>query len=181
MPGDFFNAPIMATDKGGLTLAKQIMKTLLSVAPVVCIQGTMSHDNDGAYSIFEDIPGFTLLKPGKVYALHRCENPFIGEIATSINIRHTIEDVKCILFGMPEITKQNIQSQLNLTAEEANGKAEELFKQYIENFVAPMRLKYKDVPAIGLLHGNVTDTVHKENELDNILKRSDILISTEVL
>lgn len=172
IPGDWFDHPIMANDKGGLKEAKKIMKSWLEVCPVCAIEGTVpSHDSRGSYSIFEDI-GLVLLKPGGVY--------FYDSHAIINESKH-FDNPECIIFGIPELTKDNIQSQLNLSAEQANAEVIKQFENYIESFVAPMRLKYKNVPAIGLLHGNVTDFINRENETDNILKRSEILISTEIL
>ena len=42
--GDMFDAPVINTDKGGITVIKSIIKDLLTVCPVCVIQGTQSHD-----------------------------------------------------------------------------------------------------------------------------------------
>jgi predicted nucleic acid-binding Zn-ribbon protein len=177
VPGDWFDSPIMATDKGGLNIARSIMKLWLSICPVIAIEGTPSHDGPGCYGIFEDM-GLIVARPDKVYAFHEGihEKSYITEINQS-----TLSTAKAIIFGIPELNKHTIQAQLKLPADQANAEALNLLDQHITEFIAPMRMKYKELPAIGLLHGNVTDSISKETESDRILKRSDILISTEML
>ena len=170
VPGDFFDAPIFASDKGGMKIAQKIMKSWTDVAPVCGIEGTPSHDATGCYGLFDGM-NFTLLKPGKVYG-YRDE-----EI---IELIKSYSSLECILFGVPELNKSNIQAQLSLTAEQANAEAVNLFDQYIQEFVGPMRLKYSNIPAIGLLHGNVSDS-RQENCTDIIMRSSDIVIHTEIL
>jgi hypothetical protein len=166
--GDFFDAPIYASDKGGMRIAKKIIKSWTDICPVVAVEGTPSHDAPGCYGLFEEV---ILLEPGKVYGLHEFK------IMEEDGYGFTPD---CILFGIPEIKKSHIQSQLNLSGEQANAEAINLFNNYIKEFVAPMRMKYKDVPAVGLLHGNVSDSA-RSNETDIILKASDIVIYTEDL
>lgn len=171
--GDFFDAPIFATRKGGIEEARKIIASWLEVANVVAIEGTPSHDAPGCYSIFEDMPGFTLLKPNKVYGWYKDVNS-IGEI-TPLDT-----NPNGIIFGVPELSKNTIQAQLGLPAEQANAMATTLFKQYVEDFIAPMRMKYANIPAVGLFHGNFSDS-QRDNETDIILKASDIVIHTEDL
>lgn len=171
--GDFFDAPIFATRKGGVEEAKKIVSSWLEVCPVVAIEGTPSHDAPGCYSIFEDMLDFTLLKPNKVYGWYETE-----KVITPLPTEPIPPDG--IIFGFPEINKNNIQAKLGLPAEMANAEATTLFKQYVEDFIAPMRLKYKDIPAVGLFHGNFSDS-QRDNETDIILKASDIVIHTEDL
>lgn len=168
--GDFFDAPIFATRKGGVEEAKKIVSSWLEVCPVVAIEGTPSHDAPGCYSIFEDMPGFTLLKPNKVYGL----------IQDRIVVAKEGYKLDGIIFGVPELSKNTIQAQLGLPAEQANAMATTLFKQYVEDFIAPMRMKHANIPAVGLFHGNFSDS-QRDNETDIILKASDIVIHTEDL
>lgn len=172
IPGDWFNRPIMASDKGGLNEAKAIIKSLLSVCAVVAIEGTPSHDAPGCYGIFEDL-GLVVLRTNKVYGFWRTLG--IKEVKNN-----DIPSMDAILFGIPELSKKNVIAQLGLPAEEATGATLHYLERYIDEFVAPMRLKHSGLPAFGLLHGNVSDS-KKENETDNILKRSDLVIHTEIL
>ncbi len=168
VPGDFFDSPILASDKGGMDIAQKIMKSWTDIVPVCGIQGTPSHDAPGCYGLFDGM-NFTLLEPSKIYGYDKNTRKII-----------TGEGADCILFGIPELNKSNIQAKLSLSAEEANAEAVNLFDQYIREFVGPMRLKYKDIPAIGLLHGNVSDS-RQENSTDIIMRSSDIVIHTEIL
>lgn len=171
-PGDLFEAPIMNTDKGGINEIREIIKSIAREMPVCAIEGTPSHDGPGCYGFLEEV-GLTLLKPGKVYGVY-------GENITDININTGYMNPDCLLFGIPELNKNNIMSKLNITAEQANAQAEELFYNYVESFIDPICLKHKDIPAVCLFHGNFSDA-RKENSNDIIIKSSDIVIHTERL
>lgn len=168
---DWFNEPIIATTAGGLEDAQAIMGNWCKAARggVVAVEGTPSHDGPGCYGIFEDM-NLTVLAPGQVYG-YKKGSPvswmFDGE-----------RDL--ILFGVPELNKNTIQATLGLPAEKANAEAVRLFDEYVRGFIAPMRLKYKNTPAVGLLHGMVSDS-SKTNSTDQIVKASDIVITTEML
>lgn len=172
VPADFFDAPIYANNKGGMDIAKGIVKEWLDVCPVVAVEGTPSHDAPGCYGIFEEM-GLVLMKPNKVYG-------YYGEHVIEVDERKGYMTPLAILFGIPELNKNTIQAKLSLTAEEANAEVLRQFSVYINSFVAPMRLKHAGIPAVGLLHGNVSDS-HRTNETDIILKSSDIVIYTEDL
>jgi exonuclease SbcC len=171
LPGDFFNRPLIATDKGGINTARSIIKLWSKHCPIAAIEGTPTHDGKGGYGPLEDC-GLILLRPNKVYGY--------SESLKNIEVMNNDNKVDCILVGVPELNKSALLSQLSLPAEQANAEIEKAFENYITNFIAPMRAKYKDIPAIGLLHGNVSDST-RENTEDVILRASDILIRTEVL
>ena len=177
LPADFFDSPIFANDKGGMEIAQGIMERWTAICPVVGIEGTPAHDAPGCYGIFKNM-NFTLLKPGKVYGYF--SKDFAHESFITDMKKYPVHTPECILFGIPELNKSSIQAQLSLPAEQANAEAVNLFGQYIDEFVGPMRLKYKDIPAVGLLHGAVSDS-RQENSTDVILKASDIVIHTEIL
>lgn len=168
LPGDLYDAPIMVTDKGGINQLRKIIKMWLDICPVVAIEGTPSHDGPGCYGPLEDM-GLVLLKPGHTYGLYGKQVHEVDNECPSL-----------LLFGIPELDKHTIQARLELPAEQANSKALELFKEYVEGYIAPHRAMYSSIPALGLLHGNVSDS-HKENSSDIILRSSDIVIHTETL
>lgn len=171
VPGDLHHAPLYATNKGGHNTLRDIVSSWASIAPVIAIEGTPSHDGPGAY---DGLP-VTVLEMGKVYGYY----PEWGVKELDTGCRDGADPLcKAILFGFPELSKKNIQAKLGLSAEEANGMAEELFKQYMYDFVAPMRMKYSMVPALGLFHGNISDR-DRSNESDMILKSSDIVVRQE--
>ena len=176
LPGDLYDAPIMATDKGGINQLRNIVQKWLKICPVVAIEGTPSHDGPGCYGPLEDM-GLRLLNPGKVYGYKKGRFVKGQERFNVFEITTDGIDFDCILFGIPELNKKNIQSRLNLSAEQANAEAVTLFNRYITEFVAPVRLKYANIPAVALFHGNVSDSM-KSNENDVILKASDIVLHT---
>lgn len=157
VPGDFWDRPVLASDQGGINAARDIIKSLTAVCPVVAIEGTPSHDAPGAYGPLTDC-GLQLLHPGKAYT----------------NIP------RVVLFGIPEINKDGIHAALQASSEQANMQAENLLADYVAEFIAPHRALHANRVAVGLIHGNVTDS-RRENTQDIILKSSDILIRAESL
>ena len=169
--GDFWDRGHYNSDKDGIKTALKIMKSWTDICAVSGIYGTKSHDSPGSMSIF---PMFRILEPYKVWGL------VDGRLLALVNEIQSITPWDCLIFGLPEVDKNNIMSVLNITAEEANAKAEELYIQYFDQFIAPMRLKYPDIPAVFVGHGNFSDS-RKENTSDIIMKSSDIVIHTEDL
>jgi DNA repair exonuclease SbcCD ATPase subunit len=170
--GDMFDAPIINTDKGGINIIKSIIKDLLTVCPVCVIEGTPSHDGPGCYGFLEDL-SVTILKPNHTYGFS-AKSTYIYDVNT-LNI-----DPECIIFGVPELSKKNVQAKLALSATEATSKTLEYFKNYVESYIAPMRYKYSSLPAFGFLHGNISDS-KQENNSDIIIRSSDLIIYTEDL
>ena len=155
---------------------RKAVKSIINVCPVVAITGTPGHEHEAMYGPLEDL-GLVLLRPGKVYGFNYADDgPMIHALGQDAG--HGSPDA--ILFGIPELKKDNIQATLNLPAEQANAEAVTQFGNYIDEFVAPMRLKYKNIPAIGIIHGNISDS-KKEHSNDIILKSSDIVIHSETL
>lgn len=164
LPGDLTHAHLYATEKGGYNELRKIVASWAAECPVVAVEGTPSHDGPGCYDGLD----VTLLQPGKVYGYDRAlgvsENPMFTPDA--------------LLFGFPEANKKTIQARLALSAEEANGTAEELLKAYVYQTVAPLRAMHPDIPAFGLFHGNISDR-DRANEKDMILSSSDIVARVE--
>jgi hypothetical protein len=150
------------------------IKRILAVCPIAAVVGTPGHEIEAMYGPLIDI-GLVLLRPWRMYVLDSA-----GKIYEQPKDCVFLRDNRAILFGVPELTKQTIQADLILPASEANAKAEELFSRYVREYIAPMRSKFPDVPAIGVLHGTVTD-YSRENEIDVRKKSAAIIIRTEDL
>jgi hypothetical protein len=152
------------------------IKRILAVCPIAAVVGTPGHETEAMYGPLIDI-GLVMLSPGHAYGCYKRSDriSYIGEIIPGKSMTPDT-----ILFGVPELTKQTIQADLQLPSTEANAKAEELFARYVREYIAPMRSKYPDVPAIGVLHGTVTD-YSRENEIDVKKKSAAIIIRTEDL
>ncbi len=177
VPGDLFNRHIYNTDDGGINILRQIIKNWSKICPVVAVEGTPSHDGPGCYGPLEDC-GIVLLRPGKVYKYWNIgKRGYIGE-----NMETYTEPIppSALLFGIPELNTRTIVAQLELSAEKANAEAPRQIEQYITEFIAPRRAAFPKVPAVGLLHGVVSDS-SKENSIDHAVRASDIVIKTEVL
>jgi DNA repair exonuclease SbcCD nuclease subunit len=157
LPGDLYDRPLYASDKGGVNILRNLVRKMTAVCPVVAVQGTPSHEPPGALDVLEDV-GLRVLKPGREYT----DIPGV------------------VLFGIPELNKHTIQAQLGLSAEQANAEAVNLFIRYVTEIVAPLRAKHPDLPAVALLHGVVSDA-HRENSSDIVIRSSDIVIHADDL
>jgi len=171
-PGDLTNRGILASERGGLNRLREIIKSI--PVPAVAVYGTPSHEPPGSLEHLRDC-GVTILEPGKVYGWY--EDPVNGWVS-GIKPDAGYMTPRGLIFGIPEISKKNIQSQLGLSAEQANAEAEEQLRRYIAEFIAPMRAKHPTIPAVCLYHGNFTDS-RRENQSDIIMRASDIISHAE--
>lgn len=171
LPGDLYDVPILACDKGGINEVRESMRQLRAICPIVAVEGTRSHDARGSYGPLSE--WVTVLEPGKIYGLG------VNEV---VPWEFKDSPPRAILFGIPEITKETYMADHpDVSAEQANADILRLIEGLIDNEIAPMRAMFPDVPAIGLLHGNVSDASDRAFETDDILKRSDIVIKTDIL
>jgi len=181
--GDYWDAAILATDKGGINEAIAFVRELRSICPIVAVYGTRSHDAPGSYGPLSQ--WVKMLNPGEMYGLWKSEHGY--DTYFEIKAFNPADppfarDPNALLFGIPEITKDSYLADHPTTdAERANAEILKLVDDLIDNEIAPMRALMPNVPAIGLLHGNVSDATDRAFESDNILKRSDIVIKTDTL
>ena len=98
--GDFFDGPIMASDKGGINKCRAFFKKLSLICPSVAIYGTPSHEPPGSLDIFEDC-GLTVLRPAQAYGFYFSDvyNPKI----VPLNINSGYMNPDALLFGVPEL------------------------------------------------------------------------------
>lgn len=125
MPGDLTNRALMASEQGGINRLRKIIKIITKAAPTVAVYGTPSHEPPGSLEHLRDV-GLVILEPGKVYGFVKRDimtltEPKIYVHADTENSHKFKPDT--ILFGVPELSKKNIQAQLGLSAEEANAEA----------------------------------------------------------
>ena len=151
---DLFNRPLYATDKDKYGVVIQIAKMLLSVAPVVCVTGTKSHDGPGCYSILKEL-GFTVLRP---------EEPQV---------------INGILFmGLPEVDKIAFMKTRKWTADQASMEIIKVINSIITDYFIPTREMHKDKPAVFVGHGVFIDGI-KDNDI--IARNTDIVIDNNIL
>jgi hypothetical protein len=176
LPGDLHNRAMFASDKGGTNTLRDIVKSWLKICPVAAVEGTPSHDAPGSYADLEDI-GLVLLRPGKMYGFYQSADRSIIEI---IDPNAGCMNPDALLFGVPELSNREIVAQFGLSADQAHAEAVKYFERYIQEFIAPRRAQFPDIPAIGVLHGVVSDSA-QENSSDRIVRASDIVIKTDML
>lgn len=178
-PGDMFDTAIYATDNGGINDLLAYLTRLNKICPTAAIYGTPSHDRAGCYGPLEKT-GLQILQPGETYGYFSSQT--IGEswnTAKIVNTAGIMTPADCLLFGIPEVTKSWYQANNpTVDASEVNGNCVKLVNDIFKNEIAPIRTAYPDIPAICMLHGNVTDAMDRGSEKDIILKASDIVIHT---
>lgn len=90
-PGDLANRAIAASDAGGLNRLKDYIQRMLDIAPIVAVEGTMTHDHPGFYRVFEDMVG----KGGARFFLVTPEHPcFLDAKEGTLG--------RCMILGCPE-------------------------------------------------------------------------------
>jgi hypothetical protein len=160
-PGDVFDVNYYLGND--LNALQDFFAELMTVCPVAGVCGTPGHETPAMYGALERI-GFVLMRPGRVYGVFgECENTFIQEVREG-------DIVRAILFGIPELIPSRIQSELGYPTH----------ADYLREYVAPMRLQFESVPAIGVLHGTVSD-YSQENEIDPKRKSASSYIRTDDL
>jgi hypothetical protein len=173
LPGDLYDRPLYASDKGGLSDVLNFIEALRAICPVFAIEGTPAHDARGCYGPLERA-GLVLMRPGIAYSI----DPMM----------YTIDDIKkhgapsVLLFGIPEPTKEIYQANHpDIDAGKVNTAIETMIERIIVEQISPYRTLCPDTPMIGMFHGNVSDAADRTAETDVIMKASDIVIKTSVL
>ena len=172
LPGDFFDRPIWATDKGGINEARGIIRRFSEICLVVAIEGTPEHDRKGSYGPLE-AEGLVMIRPGVAYGIY-------GGVISKWNDSNVAP--KAMLFGIPEPTKEVYQAKHpEVSADKVNAAIVSAIDRIIMEQIAPYRLAYPTTPMVGMFHGNVSDAMDRAAETNVILKASDIVIKTDSL
>lgn len=149
--GDLFHNAVNNTSNSGLPRLEKCIKHMMDIAPVVVVNGTVTHDIPGCYDIFCDINAshsFTILQPGKPYYLD-----------TAFNWVHSDEDVSeqpaLLILGLPEPTKEQFLSGKQFGKAESDEAIKNGIKQLLLGMGAT-RKQYPDIPCIMLYHGAIS-------------------------
>lgn len=164
--GDLFDLPIYANEDLNtlIDLFKQIKK------PCCGVCGTQGHEVRSMYRALVESVGFELMEPGVEYG-------FIdGKIIKTDNkIKPNV-----LIYGLDEISKKSVMAHHpELTPNEVNPYINNLLKKLITEDIAAKRSRLPKVPAVLVVHGNISDAVDRNAEKNEALKRADIVIKTE--
>lgn len=164
--GDLFDLPIYANDDLNtlIDLFKQIKK------PCCGVCGTPGHEVRSMYRALIEAVNFVLLEPAKEYG-------FIDGaiIPTENKIKPDV-----LIYGLDEISKKSVMAHHpELKPNEVNPYINNLLKKLITEDIAAKRSRLADVPAVLVVHGNISDAVDRQAEKNEALKRADIIIKTE--
>jgi exonuclease SbcC len=152
--GDFWHGPIL--NSAGTRFAEFIgrVQCLASVAPVVMVAGTPSHDTDGSLEIFEQMQAahsITVLRPGQAYFLAD------GRIWTApTSAAAPGAGMKAIIFGVPEPSKKWLLAEAGAMGKEASDLAVRDATRKLLLDLAVIRKQYPELPCILLYHGPVS-------------------------
>ena len=164
--GDLFDLPIYANDDLNtlIDLFKKINR------PVCGVCGTQGHEVRSMYRALVESVGFVLMEPGVEYGYKD------GKIIKTDN--KNIPSV--LIYGLDEISKKSVMAHHpELKPSEVNPYINNLLKKLITEYIAAKRSRLPDVPAVLVVHGNVSDAVDRNAEKNEAFKRADIVIKTE--
>lgn len=166
--GDLFDLPVYANDD--LNVLLDLMHMINKPCCGVC--GTQGHEVRSMYRALVESVGFVLMEPGVEYG-------FIdGKIIKIFPDNKNIPSV--LLYGLDEISKKSVMAHHpELKPNEVNPYINNLLKKLITEDIAAKRSRLPDVPAVLVVHGNISDAVDRNAEKNEALKRADIVIKTE--
>ncbi|HEB30740.1 MAG TPA: hypothetical protein ENI15_07680, partial [Spirochaetes bacterium] len=147
--GDLFDKAMNNTSNSGFPQLEQVIKQMMDVAPVVVVEGTVTHDIKGCYDIFRDIDAqynFTILHPGKPY--------FLKRRYFCVYDTYTEGESDLLILGLPELSKEHFLKDKQM------GKAEsdEAIKAGMQKLLLGMaatRKQYPDIPCLIVAHGAI--------------------------
>jgi DNA repair exonuclease SbcCD ATPase subunit len=152
--GDFFDRPVLASDKGSWSTILDMARELQSVAQVCYITGTPGHDAPGAYESFKDI-GWKEINIGK--------SEFIGDT---------------LIMGIPEITPSMLIARFpELNKQEVIAKQYDLINQVIDTYYAPLSKQHNGHVHF-MSHGHVAGAKFRDDQKP---RTSDFMYSKEML
>lgn len=158
LPGDLFERGIQNSDRDGFGELLDIIRQMLDLAPMVCVQGTMTHDVVGCYDVLTRISAlhqFILLQPGKTYRLTTGEDHDENPI-TFVHDEDTGNDSgDLLILGMPEPSKAWLLAGENgIGKDEANAKIKQGLRDILLGYGA-VRKNNPSIPCLMLYHGLV--------------------------
>lgn len=151
--GDLFERAIYNTKNSGLPELQRMIQKMMTLAPVVAISGTPSHDSVGCYEILQETNAdhsFTLLDPHHAYFLINGE-VFSDQEETQPFGRRGSD---LLILGMPEPSKEWFLSDKRMGGEEASEAIKDGMRDMLLGFGA-IRKEYPTSPCIFLYHGLV--------------------------
>jgi DNA repair exonuclease SbcCD ATPase subunit/predicted phosphodiesterase len=152
--GDFFDKPLMASDRNNYNEILQLGRDLQNSAPVFYVTGTPKHDAPGCYSAFNDI----------------------GWEEVSIGKHHVIGDL--MIMGIPEITPAVLMANYpELPKQDINVKQYELVNELIEKYYAPLAHSHNG-SVLFMGHGHIAGTKFRDDQKP---RSTDFMFSEEML
>jgi len=151
--GDMFNAGVKNTLNAGFPELVEIIQEMLNLAPMVVVDGTVTHDIPGCYEIFTQIEAkhnFTIIQPGQSYFL---THPSHGDVFVSAD--PWSEDDRLLILGCPEPQKTWFLQGKSMSKDESDQAITQGMRDVFLGMGA-IRKIYSDLPCLFLYHGTVT-------------------------
>ena len=154
LAGDLFDSGLQASDRDGYNELLYIIQHLLSIAPIVAVEGTVTHDYPGCYRPLEKLSSkhsFTILYPDRHYLLdsrgevHIVENEDLGHVP----------DERLLILGMGEPQKGWLLAGKNGIGKDDALAAIKTGMKEILLGLGSIRKEYPSTPALMLYHGEV--------------------------
>ena len=163
--GDLFDRAVNNTTNSGFPQLEQIIKRMMDVAPVVVVEGTITHDIKGCYDVFRDIKAdynFTILQPGVEYFLATWSSNFKRPFFVTKK-KPELFFPKLLILGLPEQSKENFLADKQLGKAESDEAIKDSMKKLLLGMGA-IRKQHPDIPCLFVGHGAITGASLSEHQ-----------------
>lgn len=156
--GDLFDRAVNNTTNSGFPQLEQIVKRMMDVAPVVVVEGTITHDIKGCYDVFKDIKAdynFTILQPGKPY--------FLDHFNACVHGDYVEDQTNLLILGLPEQSKENFLADKQLGKTESDEAIKNGMKQLLLGMGAK-RKQFPNIPCLFVGHSAISGASLSEHQ-----------------
>lgn len=153
LAGDLFERAIQNTTNSGLPDLQRMIQKMMNIAPIVAVEGTLTHDIMGCYEVLQETNadhGFTLLDPHHAYYLINHE---VFSDQEEFPDRANRE-ADLLILGCPEPSKEWFLKDKRMGREEANRAIVDGMRNILLGMGA-IRKEHPDIPCLFVYHGMV--------------------------
>lgn len=150
--GDMFDRAIHNSQQARLPELLEAWEQICAHCPVVAVSGTPSHDVPGSYDPLLRMEGhnFTMLKPGKAYALYGC-----GYVAEWGAREEDYDQPELLILGCPEPSKEWFLADKNGLGREEAAEAVVGGMRGLLLGLGAIRKEHANLPTLFVYHGAV--------------------------
>ena len=147
--GDLFDRAVNNTANSGFPQLENYIRCIMDIAPVVVVEGTITHDIKGCYDVFRDLKAnhnFIILQPGKPY--------FFDTFNACVHGDYIKDQSRLLILGLPELSKEHFLKDKQMGKIESD-EAIKAGMQKLLLGMAATRKQYPDIPCLLVCHGAI--------------------------